>query len=818
MFLGWTLSLALAAPATTTAWQKTAESWAAAHLGGEAGLTVDAPGLTVLANNDPVQRNSRNGRPMRLGDREFRRGLYCHAVSRVVVRLPGPGTRLTALTGIDSNDNTRGGRGSVVFLVAAGGRDLYRGDLLREGVAPVAIDVDLAGAREFELLVGDGGDGISCDQADWADARVLLADGGEVWLGDLPIGLDARADLAPTPPLSFTLDGQPSAALLAEWPCERKRETVGVATTYSAVWRQPGGPLAVKLEGRAFHDCPVVEWTAWLSNDGQERSGLVTDLRAVDTGFAGSGGVGWALCHNTGSICEQRDFEPLRTPLSTKAGARLAAAGGRGSDGEWPYFNLLSAGGRGLIVAVGWPGQWAADFAVDETGRLSLRAGQEQTRFRLEPGETARTPAMALLWHDGNEVASQNQWRRYMNANVVPRVAEGKLPPPQHAACSSHQFGEMIHADEASQITFVDGYLDHGLKLDYWWMDAGWYPQTHGWPETGTWEVDRKRFPRGFRPITDHGRERGVRSIVWFEPERVAPGTWLYTQHPEWLLGPDGGEKLLNLGNSAARAWLTDHVDGLLRSEGIDFYRQDFNTDPLGRWRAADGPDRQGLTENLYIQGYLGWWDELRRRHPGMLIDSCASGGRRNDLETMRRAVPLLRSDFIFEPVGQQCHTLGLAPWLPYYGSGYISTDAYDVRSTFCPAINTCWDVRGNDEARFAAMRARTAEWRGLSDLWSGDFYPLLPYSRGNDVWAAWQWHRPELDRGALQVFRRAGSPYETVRLRLQGLDATKRYVLRDVDQGELGTRTGAELAEPGLAVTLDRPAQAAIIHYEAAR
>jgi len=52
------------------------------------------------------------------------------------------------------------------------------------------------------------------------------------------------------------------------------------------------------------------------------------------------------------------------------------------------------------------------------------------------------------------------------------------------------------------------------------------------------------------------------------------------------------------------------------------------------------------MTENLYVQGYLAYWDGLLQQHPGMLIDSCASGGRRNDLETLRRAVPLLRSDY----------------------------------------------------------------------------------------------------------------------------------------------------------------------------
>ena len=61
-----------------------------------------------------------------------------------------------------------------------------------------------------------------------------------------------------------------------------------------------------------------------------------------------------------------------------------------------------------------------------------------------------------------------------------------------------------------------------------------------------------------------------------------------------------------------------------------------------------------------------------------MLIDSLRSGGRRNDLETLRRAVPLLRSDyqsFQGDPgyaAGNQCHTYGLASWLPYFGAGNL--------------------------------------------------------------------------------------------------------------------------------------------------
>ncbi len=96
----------------------------------------------------------------------------------------------------------------------------------------------------------------------------------------------------------------------------------------------------------------------------------------------------------------------------------------------------------------------------------------------------------------------------------------------------------MIGANEANQIMHIDRYLEESLKIDYWWMDAAWYIQQQGWPQVGTWEVDPKRLPRGLRPISDHAHANGLKTLLWFEPERVMPGTWLYEKHPEWLLRP----------------------------------------------------------------------------------------------------------------------------------------------------------------------------------------------------------------------------------------------------------------------------------------
>ena len=402
-----------------------------------------------------------------------------------------------------------------------------------------------------------------------------------------------------------------------------------------------------------------------------------------------------------------------------------------------------------------------------------------------------------------------------MIAHNLPRPG-GQLPPVQLAACSSHQFGEMINADSASQKLFVDRYLAEGLKLDYWWMDAGWYWNKTGWPNVGTWEVDTNRFPGGLRPICDHAHAKGVKTIVWFEPERVTPETWLYEKHPDWLLGGEGGTKLLNLGNPAARTWLTDHVDRLLTEQAIDLYRQDFNIDPLEYWKAGDTEDRQGITEIRYVEGYLAYWDELRRRHPDMLIDSCASGGRRNDLETMRRAVPLLRSDYIMEPVGNQCHTYGMSFWYPYYGTGTGSGEInpYLLRSVMCPHFTACFDVRRTD-LDYEMIRRVMGQWRQFAKYFFGDYYPLTAYSLEQNVWIAWQFDCPELGEGMVQAFRRGESCYESARFRLSGLDPASTYTVSNLDEQGSVELTGRALMETGLLVAITQQPGSVVITYK---
>ena len=823
----------------------------------------------------------------------------------------------------------------------------------------------------------------------------------------------------PEPPFSFTCGGKPSVEVLEGW--ERKchtRKLDGQRTEHTIAYTDPESGLVLRCVAVEYQDFPTIEWTLFFKNTGQADSAILENIQALNVGLQRNSDEEFLLHHCAGASSNRSDYAPLETRLPPRATKRFAPVGGRPANGSWPYFNL-QWGNRGVIVAVGWPGQWASEFVRDEHDGIRIRAGQESTHFKLLSGEEVRTPLIVMqFWQDRDWIDSQNLWRRWMMAHGMPKPG-GKLPPPIALGSSYRVYAEMTKANEQNQLMFIGRYLEERLKIDYWWMDAGWYPCGGNWPVTGTWDVDRERFPDGFKPISEHAHANGIKTLVWFEPERVHPGTWLHANHPEWLLpsnkligvrrrrsgdlgidpnvsfnptqrtlsmaairwtpgrlslhpGPKGeysvvrwtapgagvhavkaaflsidpaattdvyvlhngrplfeglinlagkpsraeyagnvnvakgdtldfavgfgnathssdstglevtlreesggaydaaGEfkiegnpngdwsygylrpdsepksstfrpyevkesvgssagPLLDLGNPAARQWLTDHVDRLLTEQGIDLYRQDFNMDPLGIWRGNDAADRQGITEIKHVTGYLAYWDELLRRHPNMLIDSCASGGRRNELETMRRSVPLWRSDYVYDPSGMQCLTYGISLWLPYHGTGNVAcagaaytdpnggktpVEPYAFWSTCAPANNFVFDMRAADND-YDALRRLFALRRRIAPNYFGDYYPLTPYSQAKDVWVAWQFHRPSAGQGMVQAFRRAEADRPAASLKLRALDPDAQYTLTELESGRTWQAGGSDLLGGGLNVSIPAKPSAAVIVYE---
>ncbi len=104
-----------------------------------------------------------------IGGQVFDHGIGTHAGSLFVIDLNGGSERFTASVGID--DET-GGQGSVEFSVIGDRKILWKSGIMKGGQPPQKVDLDVKGVRILMLRVGDAGDGMDSDHADWADAKL----------------------------------------------------------------------------------------------------------------------------------------------------------------------------------------------------------------------------------------------------------------------------------------------------------------------------------------------------------------------------------------------------------------------------------------------------------------------------------------------------------------------------------------------------------------------------------------------------------------------------------------------------------------------
>lgn len=632
-------------------------------------------------------------------------------------------------------------------------------------------------------------------------------------------------------PISYKMASTAQRGIPEVWhpTCNRRRVDDSIIETVFE-GTDPEKGLTITVESTCYQDFPVVEWVAWFTNNGKTATPLLSDILALDAPFTGSTPK---LYHCNGDFNSAEGYTPQETLMPEGNALDFAPNGGRACDGAFPYYRV-NFSDFGFSMAIGWSAQWAADFTGLADG-LHIRAGQEKTNLRLMPGERIRTPRMTLLFWDGDSSRAVNLWRRWYLAHVLPRP-NGNPMRPLIACAASDEGEEFTAATEENQVHFIKKFNNHGIHPDVWWIDAGWYPcynkeHIRSWPVTGTWEPDPERFPRGMKPISDCAAQHGADLLVWFEPERVASGTKLDTEHPDWLLRVKdaddwkGLNHLLNLGNSECRQKFTDHVCKIIKDNGIKIYRQDHNFSPLAYWRTNDAPDREGMNENLHVQGYLQFWDDLLARNPGLWIDSCASGGRRNDLETMRRSVPLHYTDYGYgdHPVKLAFHRT-FFEWIPYFKEFTLSwdiqgqarwddtVDSYSFHCAFAPMLFPAIDVRRDDYDYPLAARM-IAIWRGIADLiLYGDFYPLTPYHKDAGQWVAWQFDSPETGHGFIQGIRLPEAP-DTLTIQPRAMLEDVVYVLENPETGETKRIAGRTLARDGFSFNLP-PRAASVWRY----
>ncbi|HET7267295.1 MAG TPA: alpha-galactosidase [Oleiagrimonas sp.] len=316
----------------------------------------------------------------------------------------------------------------------------------------------------------------------------------------------------------------------------------------------------------------------------------------------------------------------------------------RGSTGDKnnPWFAIedgddwQEANGRVWFGALAWSGSWRISVDQDVFGHVHVTGGFNPFDFswRLEPGASLRSPTFYAGYTDqGIGEAS-----RLLHHFELTRIVPGYPHPPLRRVLYNSWEATGFDVTAAGQMKLAERAAKLGVELFV--MDDGWFGERNSdHAGLGDWFANPEKFPHGLKPLIDKVHSLGMAFGIWVEPEMVNPDSDLYREHPDWVLHFKGRPRtqarhqlVLNLARDDVRDYVFHAIDRLLSNNDIQFLKWDYNrywTEP--GWPGV-APDEQQKVYVKYIRNLYGILRELRKRHPGVEIESCSSGGARVDL------------------------------------------------------------------------------------------------------------------------------------------------------------------------------------------
>lgn len=324
---------------------------------------------------------------------------------------------------------------------------------------------------------------------------------------------------------------------------------------------------------------------------------------------------------------------------SSRASFALGQRGSWSTGGHLPMGILRSrTERRSLLWQVEHNGAWRWELGDQGDALYVVVAGPTDQSAawmrRLEPGERFRSvPATLVLGGDDDELfgALTTARRRVMR----PHPDHDRMP----VIVNDYMNALMGDPTSENMPPFIDAAALAGAEI--YCMDSGWY--TDGatwWNDLGSWEPSQRRFPGGLRAMTDLMRDAGMVPGLWLEPEVVSVASPVAELLPLGAFFLRDGERVIESGryqldfrHPAALAHVNDAVEKLIADLGLGYLKFDYNMDVTqGTDIDADSP---GDGQFGHQAALLRWVRDLMDRHPGLVIESCASGGQRMDGATL---------------------------------------------------------------------------------------------------------------------------------------------------------------------------------------
>jgi alpha-galactosidase len=460
------------------------------------------------------------------------------------------------------------------------------------------------------------------------------------------------------------------------------------------------------------------------------------------------------------------DLDLARHQHQDGRGARVIASVGTWSSGtRVPSGVLATADGT---AALGWQvehnGAWRVEVgerlgAADRRVLALVALGPTDTDHHwlhtLAPGEEFSTVPVTVTpvagpWPAAVAALTAARRRRHREVAAARHAATDVARVP-FVVFNDYMNTLMGDPTTDKLLPLVDAAAEVGAEV--FCIDAGWYDDGGDWWDSvGLWEPSTTRFPDGgLRRVTERIRERGMVPGLWLEPEVVGVRSPLAERLPDEAFLLRRGQRvvehdryLLDLRHEDVIKQLDAVVDRLVDEFGVGYFKLDYNVTPgPGTDRDADSVGHGLLEQN---RAHAAWLDGVRRRHPALLLENCASGAMRADDVLLSRSTLQSTSDqqnpLLYPPIAAGALVSILPEQAANWAYPQPGMTVEQSVFTLCTGLAGRLYLSGHLDRMDAAQRALVAEavrFARTHEDWLHRAVPSWPLGlpRWQDPWVA---------------------------------------------------------------------------------
>lgn len=434
--------------------------------------------------------------------------------------------------------------------------------------------------------------------------------------------------------------------------------------------------------------------------------------------------------------------------------------------------------------------------------------------MELKPGETFEAPSILCGYSPcGFETMSHNL-HRFARDFIVHKG----IRPILYNSWEATEF----HVNSRDQIKLAQKARELGAELFV--LDDGWFGERHSTQNgLGDWYVNEGKFPNGLEELIGAVKDLGMMFGLWVEPEMVNPKAQLYQDHPDWIYHYETRvsdtsrvQYVLNVTKPEVREFIYNMLDHLLTKYDIDYIKWDANR-PISQ----TGPQRDIWYK--HIQTVYDIVRELKKKHPQVLFEACASGGGRIDYGILSIFDDFWTSDntdaydrlYIQDAYSRIYPIKAMRAWVtdcPNFLSARVIPLKFRYHSAMMGSLGIGCNILKFTDEETELSKDMIRQYKEIRPIvQEGDFYRLDNPSANK--YFLYEYLKGE--QGLIFVFlpqSKVGHRGTTIRLR--GLEEEVRYTLH-TSKGDI-TKSGSYLMYHGLELKLSGDYASVIIPFEA--